>query len=62
MVPNVDYQIVLSLTLVEKQRRAFPRQKFAAHISVSGGLTLPSADRYDVTSGAKLKIVAVSKL
>ena len=34
--------IVLSLTLDEKQRTAFPRQKLVAHIS--GGLPLPSAD------------------
>ena len=61
MVPSIDSHIVLTLTLtlVEKQRTAFPRQKLVAHIS--GGLPLPSTDRYDVTSGAKLKIMAVSK-
>ena len=58
MVPNVDSHIVLTLTLVEKQRTAFPRQKLVAYIS--GGLPLPSIDRYDVTSEAKLKIMSVS--
>ena len=33
MVPNVDFFIVLTLTLVEKQRTTFRRQKLVAHIS-----------------------------
>ena len=40
MVPNVDCHIVLTLTLVAKQRTAFPWQNLVAHIS--GGLPLPS--------------------
>ena len=60
VVPNVDSHIVLTLTSVEKQRTTFPRQKLVAHIS--GGLSLPSTDRFDVTSGVKLEILAVSKL
>ena len=59
MVPNLDSHIVLTLTLVDEQKTAFPRQKLIAHIS--GGLPLPSTDRYDVTSGAKKKIMAKSK-
>ena len=60
MVPSVASHIVLRLTLGEKRRTEFPRKKLVAHIS--SGLPLSSADRYDVTSGAKLKIMAVSKL
>ena len=59
MIPNVDSHIVLTLTLFEKQRTAFHRQKMDAHVSDS--LPLPSTDRYDVTSGTKLNIMAVSK-
>ena len=47
----------MTLTLVEKQRTEFLQQKLVAHII--GGLPLPSADCYDVTSGEKLKIMAV---
>ena len=33
MVPNVDSHVVLTLSLVEKQRTVFARQKLAIHIS-----------------------------
>ena len=60
MVSNIAFHIVLSLTLVEEQRTTFPRQKMVVHIS--GGLSLPSANHYDVTRGETLKIMAESKL
>ena len=60
MVPNVDSHIVLTLTLVEKQRTTFPLQKMLAFIS--DGMPLPSTNPYDVTRGAKIKMMAISKL
>ena len=48
MVPNVVSHIVLSLVLVQKQKTTFSWQNMVANIS--GGLPLPSADRYGVTS------------
>ena len=55
---TIDSHIVLTLSLIEKQRTVFPRKKLVAHIS--GGFPLPSTDRYDLSNEAKLKIIAIS--
>ena len=56
MVPHVVSHIVLSLSLVEEQRTAFPGKMLLAH--VSSVLLLPFADHYNIISAVKLKIIA----